>query len=542
VIIFIAGLLVRAPLIFIPPSDGLYNVDELALAFSIVDRWLGLPATNLYWPAVPQQLGAFIFFAPEFSTALVTDHSLEKLTHVIFSHYQDPSSIIVVLRIFSALAGAATAVALYQLVRFVSQSVITGITAAAISTLLPLSLRLSVMATADAVALMFCAWAARWLLVAPIRPVLAGLMSAAAVSTKAAMGIWLIPIFVGGILFIYQNKGSRQTWDAVLRFILAAAAGTIMFFPYLWIDPLRLAKNILGAVLDHVGNRFPNSEIFSLVIPSQFILILFICLSMAAGFAAFRTDRFRYAGIGIAVVTCAIFSVVLKIGFGYWRYMIGAIIPELILFAILVIRKERAVALLWLPAAILGFGTISINDEFRAREGIGMRQILQMVEQKCDRGETIWLQDIALTLQYDRVVLPNATLKQIVSYFENPDKSRAVVEWVEAAGVSKSAAIALQSAFDEREQVALARWRGLSMVNPSLPNCQMQLFKSTTPNTAIGYTRGALTTMTQQDVRLALEQPTRGPITVVGESTVLNSIGVPIAITTGNGRWAIGIK
>src|SRR5262249_25796155 len=205
----------------------------------------------------PLQLGTFIFFAPNFLLALLTDRSLDKLTHEIFAHYQDPSSIILVLRIFSALAGAATAVALYQLIKNLSESAIAGIAAAAIVTLLPLSLRLSVMATADTVALMFCAWAARWFLVAPARPLLVAFMSAAAVSTKVAMGIWLFPVFVGGILFIYQDQGTRQMCETVLRCILAGVAGTIMFSPYLWIDPLRSAKNIIGAVIDHAGNRFP---------------------------------------------------------------------------------------------------------------------------------------------------------------------------------------------------------------------------------------------------------------------------------------------
>src|SRR5215831_3000211 len=99
-IIFIISLIIRAPLIYTPPRNGLYNGDELTLAFSILDRWLGLPATNLYWPAVPLQLGTFIFFAPNFLLALLTDRSLDKLTHEIFAHYQDPSSIILVLRIF----------------------------------------------------------------------------------------------------------------------------------------------------------------------------------------------------------------------------------------------------------------------------------------------------------------------------------------------------------------------------------------------------------------------------------------------------------
>src|SRR5262249_9099765 len=172
------------------------------------------------------------------------------------------------------------------------------------------------------------------------------------------------------------------------------------------------------------------------------------------------------------------------------------------------------------------------------------RHIFQMVEEKCERGETIWLQDFALGFQYDRLRLPNVTLLQIVSYLENSDKSRAVVQWIEAARVSRSAAIALQSAFNEREQVTLARWRGLAMVNPSAPNCQMQLFKSTltAPDSAIGYARGSLTKKTQEDVRMALERPTNSPINVVGETTVLDSIGVPIAVTTRNKDWAIGIK
>jgi hypothetical protein len=543
-IIFMSGLLIRAPLICLPPSDGLYNADELVLSLSILDRWLGLPATNLYWPAVPQELGAFLFFAPEFSVALLTDRSLDKLTYVIFTHYQDPSSIILLLRIFSMLAGAATAVALYQLTKYLSESVIAGVTAAAISTLLPLSLRLSVMAMADAVALMFCAWAARWLIISPARPLLVGFMSAAAVSTKAAMGIWLLPIFVGGILFIYQHQGARQMWNTVLRCILAGISGTIMFFPYLWIDPLRTAKNIIGAAIDHAGKRLPDIDVFSIAISSQFILISFICLSLAAGLLQFRIQRFRYVGMGTALVMCGILLFVLKLGLGYWKYMIGAIIPGLILCAILSIRRERAVTLFFLPAAILGFGAISLTDELRAREGIGLRQILQIAEEKCERGEMIWLQDVALSLQYDRLRLPRATVLQIVSYFENSDKSRAVVEWIEAAGVSRPAAIALQSAFDEREQVALARWRGLSVANLPAPNCQMQLFKSTlnTPDIAIRYARGSLTTKTQEDVRMSLEQPTNAPINVVGETTVFGSIGVPIGVTTRNNDWAIGGK
>jgi hypothetical protein len=543
-LIFIFGLIIRTPFILIPPSSGLYNVDELVMSFSVVDHWLGLPATNLYWPAVPLQLWASLFVAPEFSAALLADRSLDKLTHVIFAHYQDPSSVILTLRLLSSLAGAATAVALYQLVREVSESSLAGIIAAVISTLMPVSLQLSVMATADAVALMFCAWAARWLLCSPARPFLVGLSSAAAVSTKAAMGIWLVPIFLGGLLFIYQNQGVRQLWSTIHRSIGAGIAGTIMFFPYLWIDPLRSAKNIIGAALAHTNNTFPNMDFFSIAISGQSVLILFVVLSLLAGLAALRSERWRYGGIGVAVVMAALLLFFLKIGFDYWRYMIGAIVPGLVLLGILLIRRERAFALVLLPVTIVGLGSQSLYDELRRREEPGLRQIFKMVEEKCERGEVIWLQDSALSFQYDRLLLPHSTILEIVSYFENPDKSRVVTKWIEAAGVTPSAAVALQSAFDEREQVALARWRGLAAINMPAPKCQMQLFRSesTEADSTFGYVRGSLTTKTREDVRVALGHPTNTAINVIGETEVLNSIGVPIVVATRGKGWAIGIK
>jgi hypothetical protein len=53
-LIVIGGIAVRLPFVLIPPApSGLYNVDELALALSVVDRWLGLPPINLCWPGIP---------------------------------------------------------------------------------------------------------------------------------------------------------------------------------------------------------------------------------------------------------------------------------------------------------------------------------------------------------------------------------------------------------------------------------------------------------------------------------------------------------
>jgi hypothetical protein len=543
-IIFIIGVVIRAPLILIPPSGGLYNVDELAMSLSVLDRWLGLPATNLCWPAVPLQLAAFLVFAPEFVVAILADHSLDQLAHVIFAHYQDPSSIILVLRVVSTLAGAATAVALYQLVRNITESSIAGVTAAVISTLIPLSLQLSVMATADAVALMFCAWTARWLLVYPVRPYLVGFASAAAVSTKAAMGVWLLPIVLGGLLFIYKNQDSRKFWNTIGRCVGAGITGIVLFDPYLWIDPLRSAKSIVGNVLSHAGNVFPSMEMFSIAIPGQSVLFAVVILSLVAAVSGLSSERWKYAGVAVALTTTAILLLFLRIGFDYWRYMTGLIVPGLVLFALLFIRRERALALIVLPVAVFGLGSIVLTSELRIREGIGLGQLFKMVQEKCERGETIWLQDVTLSFQYDRLRLPQSTILQIVSYLENSDRSSVLTNWMEGAGMGAPAAIALQTAFDEDEQVSLARWRGLAAI-ASEPECHMQLFRSDSnkPDGRSGYLRGSLTENTLDDVLNDLRRSTnKVAINVVGETKVLNAIALPVTLTTRGDAWAIGAK
>ncbi len=103
-VILTAGIAVRLPFVLIPPApNGLYTVDELALALSVVDRWLGLPPINLCWPGLPLQLLTFIGFAPEFLWSIATDRSLVGLSDTIVRHYDNPSSLILTMRLISSI-------------------------------------------------------------------------------------------------------------------------------------------------------------------------------------------------------------------------------------------------------------------------------------------------------------------------------------------------------------------------------------------------------------------------------------------------------
>ena len=183
--ILAGGIAVRLPFVLIPPAPtGLYNVDELALALSVVDRWLGLPPINLCWPGLPLQFFTFVGFVPEFLWSIATDRSLTGLSDTIVRHYDNPSSLILTMRLISSISGALMALLAYLIVAKLAKDSFAALAAALIVTFLPLSLQQSLIGTNDMVALMFAMVAAYGLVGTPAKPVLAGLGSAAVVATK----------------------------------------------------------------------------------------------------------------------------------------------------------------------------------------------------------------------------------------------------------------------------------------------------------------------------------------------------------------------
>jgi len=286
-VILAAGIIIRLPFVLIPPSSaGLYNVDELALALSVVDQWLGLPPIDLCWPGIPLRFFTFVAFAPEFLWSLATDRSLLELSHTIFRHYDDPSSLILVMRLLSAVSGAIAALIAYGIVDKLAKDALAAAAVAIAVTFLPLSMQQSLIGTTDMVALMFAMAAAYGIVGSPARPALAGLASAAAVATKIALAVWLVPVFVGGAVFLYQREGGRTLFTTAARCLLAGMIGLVLFYPYLWLQPVRAIKAVLANVLAHANSQVPDVSVFPLAMcagPSP--------ISLCAMFASPLTGR-----------------------------------------------------------------------------------------------------------------------------------------------------------------------------------------------------------------------------------------------------------
>jgi hypothetical protein len=532
-IIFIVGMAVRVPLDLIAPARGLYNVDELALALIVVDRWLGLPPIDLTWPGIPLQFATFIVFLPKFAWALATDRGLQKLSATIVAHYDDPSSLILTLRLLSSLGGALAAVAAYRIVRQIAESELAALIAAAAVTLIPISLSQSLVGTNDAVALMFAMWAAYGVVGRPAKPVLVGVMSAGVVVTKVAMAVWLLPVILSGATLLFQREGGRAVFAAIIRCALSGIIATVLFFPYLWIEPVRTIKGILGTVLAHTNGQIADASVISLVIPGYYFVITIVAVVVMGVIVTWGHERWRYPAAAIGAVTIALFGLFSITGFDYWRYMLGALVPGVILWAFAATTPWRNVMVSGLSVLTFAFGAIDVAEQTELRRPEVAQPLSESIVEMCQRGETIWMFDGLLAARYHALPLPNATVAEIASYFETANFSHAIGDWLTAAKVNPIAAAALQTDFDERDQAERARWRAMAAFKDSSLDCPFHLFRygfvGSTSEAQSGYMRGTFTNKSLRDVQADLDSPADAKvIDVIGPADALTDLHLPM--------------
>jgi len=496
--IIAVSIAIRLPFVLIPPApSGLNTVDELALALSVVDRWLGLPPINLCWPGLPLQFFTFVVFASEFLWSIATDRSLVGLSDTVARHYDDPSSLILTMRLISSIGGAVAALFAYLIVRKLVKDTFAALAAALIVTFLPISMQQSLIGTNDMVAAMAAAYG---LISTPAKPILVGLASAAVVATKVPLAVWLVPVFVGGAIFLYQQQGGRALLTATARCLGAGIIGLISFDPYLWLEPVRSIKAVVANVLAHANSSVPDIRVFSAVVPGRVVLLCLIAGTIVATVMAWKNDRWRSALIALGVMVAGLFVFFWHSGFDYWRYMLGALVPGVVLFAILCAGGRGILFASSLAAIALGLGAIELFDQVQMRKGTA--PILSAtVEAMCQRGDTIWMYD------------------------GRADKAVALRDWLTAAKVNPIAAEALQTDFDEEEQVHLARWRAMAAVDDSPLVCPFHFFRysgETNADGSGGYVRGAFTDKSLRDVRAALDRLSNAEIIdVIGPAEAL---------------------
>jgi hypothetical protein len=462
--LYLVSLLSRLPLIIYPPTDYYYNLDELSVTYISLDRFLGLPSTLLMLPAsLLQFLFLPLFLAdmvirrglPLSSAAFLTELS-SQLSHA----YVDPHHAVLLMRCLAAVLASAGPVLAYYLVDSLSGSKWAALLGAALVLFNPVFLQHSVMAGADAVAptlalaSVLCLLKTKW----GGNFQYAGFLFAAALASRITVASFAsIPI-----IFLLVGDGAA-TWSerrkALTRFCLGLVFGFLFWCPYVWTDPIRMAKTIYGNV-----NR-PEA---------YFDVRAFVAgwwQGMGAGFSVawmvlfiagcWMVFRYRSA-IGLATVGGAVLMTLplaLCASTAVPRYYLP-LVPCLVLLWGVVARKSMGRSLL-LPAmrkalfvllalVVMVLAAECVEREREVRGPDELNEVLKIIP-SLPHGTVLYLP--SWLVGEGRVRLPQEACERLQAKLK--DKT-GVIQFAEDRGVPKDAAEILVTDFNEKEQAEAA--------------------------------------------------------------------------------------
>src|SRR5207248_8683505 len=133
------------------------------------------------------------------------------------------------------------------------------------------------------------------------------------------------------------------------------------------LQPVRAIKAVLANVLAHANNQIPDVLVFSSVISGKAAVTCLIAATVVAVIVAWNNDRWRYAMLALGLLLAALFAFFLHGGFDYWRYILGALVPGVVLFAVICASSRRALLASALAVVALVFGSVELWAQIEMR-------------------------------------------------------------------------------------------------------------------------------------------------------------------------------
>ncbi len=285
-------------------SEQIPNLDEVEMAWSVLDRALGVPSTTLAWPNSLLQLLSLV---PTLVAQVVSaqDHGLDRFVMGLALGYRSPWQVVFVIRIIVAAAvSAASGLWLWVLLRDgVNRT--AAILLILLGTSAPALWMASTMAKGEglALALLMVAFAVRHVWTAPSTrtiPLVVGAIAGTVLASRNTLAPGLIPL---AMYTCGTNKRAYATW------VLALVVSFVGLCPSVWLEPVRLAKSVAGNVVR------PSAEsafdgVVAVVECTPAILWLLGLTAMYRAFTRRRqtlatTDEWRMAA-GVLAVTGAL--------------------------------------------------------------------------------------------------------------------------------------------------------------------------------------------------------------------------------------------
>lgn len=456
----LASLLSRLPLILHPPAGFYYNHDELAVTFVALDRFLGLPSTLLMLPAsLLQILYLPVFLADVFFQRGLPHGAgalLAELAAQLSQAYADPRHSVTLMRCLVVAITSAAPVLAFSLMETTGASAGAALLGAGMVFFNPVFLQHSVMAAADAVAPTFALAAMLCLLKTQRGGNLqySGFLLAAGLASRITLaGFAAVPI-----LYLLLRNGTSDWGErrkSVARFCLGLVFGFLFWCPYVWTDPVRMAKALYG--------NFNRPESYTDL--AAFVQVAWQGMGMGAcaGWVALFTAgcwiavRYRPA-MGVAVVAGSVLMCVpllLRSSTVVPRYFLPLVPCMVILWAVVAGNMQpgslrNKLAYLVISLSVITMAVECVAREREARKPIDLDAALKVIS-TLPGGTNVYMPDWVFA--EGRIQLPRESCERLRARLPG---ANAVIQFAESRGISRDAAETLLTDFNEKEQAEAA--------------------------------------------------------------------------------------
>jgi len=467
---YLLSFALRLPALLFAPRGFLYNVDELAMTLRSLDRFLGVPAVALAWPGSTLTLLSLPAFLADF---LVASHLPRNFTQSLslfagyLSHaYADPRHSVLLMRWTVALVSSLCPLLAYYIGVKLSKSRFMGLACALLVSFQPTFYQQSVMATGDAVSITL-GFAAILCLLRQTdlhSATLAGFLFSGALAAKITVAsLILLPLLL--ILVDGSLDSLRERGASLLRFCGSLMVGFMLWCPYVWTDPMRLAKSVLGNATK--PGSAPSLNAF-LALWSDAMGMTFSVLTLLALAGGICLILFRQHTRLVAASFAAQIAILTPLFFhattAYPRYFLPILPCVLILLAagFCIFDSERTRVGRWrLPAlALMLLAGLTMCGETCARE-LSLRGPDELasavnVIESLPKTTTLFLPEEAVSTF--RVPFSQQARQEMLEHarrvLESEDR---VINFAEVRGIPPAAAEVFLWSFNEEEQAAYRR-------------------------------------------------------------------------------------
>ena len=488
-LLYIISLIIHFVLVAYPPSNFFYNaVDELEITFSCLDRFLGLPSTMTAEPVSVLHMIAVPLFLADFAlTRLVVSsplHVLDRFALYLADGYADPHHHVILLRVVIALITSAAPVLLFAICRKLGADRGFSLLCAIVFSSLPVFFAHSLMVAGDSVGLIAVLGSILVLLQDEKRArarLVAGFLFGMAVGFKITMAssiCILLAIIIADIA--YRDRRIRRLVTNLSQLMAGVIAGVLLWCPYLWIDPMRSAKSILR----NVNKAGTHVEFIQFIDKLKECVGLGFLALMAVTFVAslwlWRHNRAKW--LVLALVCCTLVEsmpLLMHAGTAYPRHFIPLALPSLLGFVLIAENAGRlskgalsALFLLTLATLLLWQRAERVPNELvlAARSIPALPPISK-----------IYVPEEIVSTYALR--LPSSTYRRISARAKRElYDGKGIAEALRGVGMSDTAIDVLVTAFNEREQVNVARTAAAAESDlPSLgPSREVYLYRTVT--------------------------------------------------------------